>query len=152
MSGPPQPGWSHGTFQSTLSSSEALELLSDSSALSHPAVSEQGLEAIQVPSCLAPWLWFIKSCLGKEGRDHGVLAGAFSWVETGERLLATQDISLRALLLLGKTPPGLLGGLWPPLPLGRDTPRLVALATRRWPVEAGSCSTSGSFPRWQKWG
>lgn len=84
-------GWatsarSQDTFQSMLSSSEALELRLDFITLSHLAMSEHGLEAIQGPSCLASWLWFTKYCLGKEKRDQCVLAGAFPWVETGGTL------------------------------------------------------------------
>lgn len=84
-------GWvtsarSQDTFQSILSSSQALELRWDLTTLSHLVMSKHKLEAIQVPSCLVSWFWFTKYCLGKEGRDQGILAGAFPWVETGGTL------------------------------------------------------------------
>lgn len=71
-----------GYLPERLSSSEALEPCLDSTTLSRSAISEQGLETIQVPSCLTSWLWFTKNCLGKEGRGQGVSAGALPWVET----------------------------------------------------------------------
>lgn len=127
LGGPPQLGWSQDALQSVLSSREAPGPLLDSATLSHSAISERGLEAIQVPSCLASWLWFTKSCLGKEGRGRGVLAGAFPWVG----LLVTWGLSLRALLLPRKILPGLLGGP------GRRFPFCQGVG-RRWPSEAGS--------------
>lgn len=118
---------SQDTFQRTLPSSQALGLRLDLITLSHLAVSEHRLEAIQVPSCLASWLWFTKYGLGKEGRDRGVLAGAFPWVETG-RTLGYKAVS-ESLVSSWETPSWSSGWAWPPLPLRRGTPRVVTSAT-----------------------
>lgn len=71
-----------GYLPEHLSSSEALEPRLGSTTISRSAISEQGLETIQVHSCLTSWLWFTKNCLGKEGRGQSVSVGALLWVET----------------------------------------------------------------------
>lgn len=67
MGGPPQLGVRIPSSVSILSSSEALELRLDLIPLSLLAMSEHRLEAIQVPSCLASWLWLQSTVLGRKG-------------------------------------------------------------------------------------
>lgn len=153
-------GWSWRALGSPLATARPWSAFGPSLTLCCSEASVKDVETIQVPNPLlhpsltsCSRLQFTKLWVGKEGSHR---PRAFFWVEAGWKgcwkLHVPQgppegfvwDAGSRKLPTLGKFLPT-RGWAWPPLPLQRETPRLIAWQ----PVGSGHGEAGSSLPQTQ---